>query len=338
MSERSHPASPRRLALARAAGWVAHSPSLTTAAAWAGALAALAITAPAQFAAWRALWRQAAIELSAGELDAGALALRAASAIAASALPVLAVAAVAALAAHLLQVRAFFVPRRRVPGAPPVPRSARRRLGAAAWALARAAALTAVGLAATWASFDELVTWGGGPAPSAAVAAGARVALALAATWAALGAVELIASALLRQAALRMTASEHRQEVREQAGAGGFWRRRPGSPAASEVGAARRHLADATVLVLGDAVAAAVRWQPSRRPEPEVILVRRGPAASYAVALARRSEVPVVRSPTLAAQLAAAVSREGDRADVPALARAELAELVVAVRRGGAPR
>ncbi len=332
MSDRSHPASPRRLALARAAGWVAHSPSLTTAAAWAGALAALASTAPAQLMAWRALWRQAALELSAGEVSGGASALRAASAIAISALPVVAVAAVAALAAHLLQVRAFFLPRRRVPGAPTLPRSVRRRLGAAAWALARAAALTAVGLAATWASLDELAAWGSGQAPAAAVAAAARVALSLAATWTALGAVELLASALLRRAALRMTASEKRQELREQAGAGGFPRRRP--PAASEVGAARRHLADATVLVLGDAVAAAVRWQPSRRPEPEVILVRRGSAVSYAVALARRSEVPVVRSPTLAAQLAMAESTEGDRAEVPALARAELAELVVAVRRG----
>lgn len=330
MSERSHPASPRRLALARAAGWVAHSPSLTTAAAWAGALAALASTAPAQLAAWRALWRQAAVELSAGEVSGGALALRAASAIAVSALPVVAVAAVAALAAHLLQVRAFFLPRRRVPGAPTLPRSARRRLGAAAWALARAAALTAVGFAATWASLHELAAWESGPA--AAVAAAARVALSLAATWTALGALELLASALLRRAALRMTASEKRQEVREQAGAGGFPRRR--SPAPSEIGASRRHLADATVLVLGDAVASAVRWQPSRRPEPEVILVRRGSAVSYAVALARRSEVPVVRSPTLAAQLATAESAEGDRAEVPAPARAELAELVVAVRRG----
>lgn len=337
MSDRSHPASPRRLALARAAGWVAHSPSLTTAAAWIGALVALASTAPAQLAAWRALWQQSAAELATTEPAAGALALRAA-ATATSALPVVAVAAVTAFAAHLLQVRAFFVLRRRVPGAPQPPRTARHRVGAAAWALARAAALTAVGLAATWAGLDELAAGWRGQSPANAVAAGSRVALALVATWVALGAVELLASALLRQLALRMTASEQRQEVREQAGAGAFWRRWP-SRAASAVGATRHQLDDATVLVLGDAVAAAVRWQPAKRPEPEVILVRRGAAVSYAVALARRSGVPVVRSPTLAAQLAAATARpEGDLADVPAPARAALAELVVAVRRAVAPR
>ncbi|MBK7534046.1 MAG: EscU/YscU/HrcU family type III secretion system export apparatus switch protein [Myxococcales bacterium] len=342
MSERSQPASPRRRDLARKAGVVAHSPTLTTAAAWLGALAALIATGPAQLAQLQDLLRQAlrstaqaegATEVAA-EVAAAPRVSAALLAVASLVLPVVAAAAVAALGAHLAQARAFWIPRRAVPGAPAWPRGAGARSAGGLWALVRAAALLVAGVGWLFVSAPQVAALAPGAGPRAA-ALGACAALlsssllVLAATWVALGALELVGRALALAAASRMTAAETRREQREQGGAVAAWRARAGragSAAPAPLGSTSLGLEEATLVVLGDSEAAAVVWEPRRAPEPQIALTRRGVGVSHVLALARQGGVPVIRAPQLARQLV-----EAGGAAVPPLARAPLAELVVAV-------
>lgn len=340
MSERSLPPSARRLADARRAGLVASSSTLTAAAAWGGALVVALATAPTLAQRSRDLVLGALREPAwrGGASDAPALASAITGALAtalALVAPLVVGAAVAALVVHLVQVRALWLPRRRVPGAPTLPRGAAARAGQAAWSLVRAAALAAAGVWYVWTHVDALAApmRAGASSLGLAGAALAGATLTGAAVWGALGVVELAARALRLAAALRMTPAERRAELRAHGGASPELRAaRRATGGGDSTGPAA--LAAATVLVVGDDHAAAVRWEPRVDPEPSLALVRRGVGVGHAVALARAAGVPVVRAPALARELADGPEPErGGRRPVPAAARARLAEVVVAVRR-----
>jgi flagellar biosynthesis protein FlhB len=278
---RPFPPSPRRRALARGAGLHAASPLLVGALACGAVLLAIAMlgaAAVARLGTWLAAATRGEATLGAGDLPRAVLELAA---------PLLGVAAIVAIGAHLAQTRAVWLPRRRVEGAPAVQHGDARALvapfviGAIAfgwlWLVApRLAALTAVPLAGAL-----LVT-----------SAAATFAIA----WVVLG----VGDALLRHrelaSALFMTAREKREDERLASG-DPRWR--------AERTRAQRvpELAGATLLVLGDGVAAAIAWDPVRRPVPIAIAHGRGARATQLLALARRHGVPVHREHALADKL-----------------------------------
>ncbi|MEZ4358890.1 MAG: EscU/YscU/HrcU family type III secretion system export apparatus switch protein [Kofleriaceae bacterium] len=301
MSDRTLPASPRRRALARRAGLVPHAPTLTTAAAWAGALAALAASGPGLVGRLSDGLGDGLRGAAAAPPRAalGALAWRGLVDAAQLALPILVAAASAALLAHLAQTRAAWLPRRRVRGAPEPPGGAGARVRGALAASLRAAALAAVAVGWLIAAAPALAA--SLRAPSAASLAGAAsllagAALTLTATWVGLGAIELVARTLAVARASRMTPAEQREELRA-AGRAGLTRPRPSDEA-------RLQLVEATLVVTDDEVAVAIAWHPRRAPAPRVVAARRGPGAGQLQALARRDGVPIRRAPVLARALA----------------------------------
>lgn len=383
MSDRSLPATPRRLALARKAGAVAHSPTLTTAAAWAGALAALIALAPrlleelqrglrhgllaaspaaassASSAAASSTTASAAavVEGTAAAPFAPAPALASVDQLAALvgdslvaaaqlAAPVALAAALAALVVHLAQTRAVWIPRRALRGAPLPADDLAARAGRGLAQAVRGAALAAAGLgsliAAAPALAATLILDDGRLLPvTAAVLSSA--ALAIVAAWVALGAVELVARTLALAAAARMTAEEHREELRASGGAARLWReqRQRASRAtfASATSAAttttttttttspapssradRLALAGAALLITGDEVCAAIAWHPRRQPAPRLVLARRGRGVEFILALARAGGLPIHRAPELAGQLAALAERPAASSPAPASA------------------
>jgi flagellar biosynthesis protein FlhB len=355
VSDRNVPASPRRLALARKAGAVAHAPSLTTAAAWAGALAALVALAPSLLGALGSALRRGLLVASepvlAGPappagLQGGAMPSLVSSmthslgAALMTALPVLIAGAAAALFAHVAQTRALWIPRRQVKGAPQLPGGFGARAAGGLWAAVRGAALAAVGLGWLMAAAPSIAAGmqleDGRLLPaSAALMAGA--ALALVATWIGLGVLELIGRAWQLAQAAKMTPAELREEQRSAGGASRSWaeqRRRSGAKAvpkgtrtaAGTLSLAARDLSDlegAWLLLAGDEVCAAVAWHPRRMPVPRVIAVRRGRGVESLLALARRRSLPIRRAPELAQRLA-----EAGPGVVPEASWRELAALV----------
>jgi flagellar biosynthesis protein FlhB len=330
VSDRNLPASPRRLALARKAGAVAHAPALTTAAAWAGALLALVALGPQIAAALREGLRRGLVHAGAPSLEplparAPALAALVGESVAgalAIAAPVLIGGAVLALGVHLAQTRGLWIPHRRLRGAPLPPNDLATRARGSLWATAKGGALAAAGLGSLVAALPVLAA--ALSLESAALlpliaAALSSAGIALVATWVALGALELIGRTLALAAAARMTPAEQREELRESGGAGRLVR-----------GAARRAsdderelLAAATLLVAGDGACAAVAWHPRRSPAPAIVLTRSGRGVELVLSLARRDRLPIRRAPSLAAQLAAAGPGE-----VPRALWTQLADLV----------
>lgn len=327
MSERNLPATPRRLALARRAGLVAHAPSLTTAAAWLGALIALSSLAPRLGDVLRQGLRQG-LELAGRPQARGAssLAVELSVATLSAALPVVLAAAALALLAHVAQVRAVWLPRRRVEGAPAAPSGMGARARSALWSSARGCVLAVAVLA-----------WLGSAAPrvgqvlalrdadllpaGAALIGGAT--LVAVAGWVALGALELIGRALLLATSARMTAAELREELRATGAGSRRWaeeRRAAGADGGSLADRQRRELAEAAILVVGDDLCAAVAWSAQRSPVPRVISARRGRGVGSLVAEARRQRVPIQRAPQLAELLVAAGPGDAPREAWPLLA------------------
>ncbi len=109
---RPFPPSARRRALARAAGLTAVSPLLVGGVACAAAMLAIAVLGRALVARLGA-WLAAVVAAEAAALAPGA----AARAVLTLGLPALATIGLAALAAHVIQTRAPWLPRRHVPGA-----------------------------------------------------------------------------------------------------------------------------------------------------------------------------------------------------------------------------
>jgi flagellar biosynthesis protein FlhB len=348
VSDRNLPASPRRLALARKAGVVPHAPTLTTAAAWAGALAAMLATAPQLIAGLREALRRglaasapfpAAVDATragpggsavwqGSAASPSSVATLAASvwdglgAALAAALPILAAAAALALVVHLAQTRGAWLPRRNVPGAPAPAVGAAARLRGGAWAAARTGSFLAVTAgwlgAATPAFAAHLMLEPERLLPSGAALIAALL-LALAATWIVLGGLELIGRSLALARAARMTPEEQREELRATGGGARMWRQRR-QPAGQRQ---RDELAEATLLVVGESVCAAIAWHPQRSPVPQIVASRRGRGVQAFLAVARGEGLPIRHAPALAGRLAAS-----GRGAVPEALWPELAKLV----------
>jgi flagellar biosynthesis protein FlhB len=336
MSEhRPFPPSPRRLALARLAGLTAASPLLVGAGALAAALAVAVLLA--ERAATRiGAWIVAAVSAADGARGSG-VASEAASAVTSAVastllplgslaavtvelvLPLAGAAAIAAFIVHVAQARAVWLPRRRkVPGAPALPREGAART---MLELAATAAIATLALAWLWLTAPALASLASDPRSAAAAIAGSLVTLAI-------GVIALgVLDALLRHrqlvAALAMTHDDKREDDR-LAAADPRWRARrlavQRAPAADLV-------ARAAVVVVGDATAVAIEWDPLRQPVPLRNATGRDALAMQLIALARRHQVPVHRDERLARELAIA---EGP---VPDHAWPRLAEIVAATRR-----
>lgn len=255
--------------------------------------------------------------------------------------PLLAVIALAAIVAHLVQTRAVWLPRRRLPGAPaPEPQRVRRAL----LDLTAALVIGAVVIGWLWTMAPRLAQSIGSPLAGAALIASLVAALAIA--WVCLG----IGDALVRQAeyagALRMSHADKREDDR-LSGADPRWRARRAAiqrearttrtrtPAAGRRGPGRASLlvlgddvanavAGSSALLLGEGVAVAIAWDPAYRPVPTATAIGRGAHATQLLGLARRHAIAVHRDPELTASLAATVG------PLPESAWPRLAEIIAA--------
>lgn len=323
MSEtRPFPPSPRRRALAHQAGLSSASPILVGAFACGAAIAAASMIAA-----------RAASVLGATIVDAtnraaspNPSALPAPAAITRDliglAMPILLAIAIAAVIAHLAQTRTLWFPRRRIENAPSLSRAPGTRT-----LFEQASAAAIGGTAFGWLWFvaprlAALINDRGFLASVAAAVAAFIVTLAIA--WVVIG----VADALVRHAqlasALRMTAQEKREDDR-LAAADPRWAQRRRALAREPVAAPA--IARSTVLLVGDDVAVAIAWDPTRQPVPLRTAVGRRARATQLLALARRQRLPVHRDAELAAAL---VGAEGD---VPEAHWPRLAEVIAAVRR-----
>ncbi|MEZ4366967.1 MAG: EscU/YscU/HrcU family type III secretion system export apparatus switch protein [Kofleriaceae bacterium] len=303
MSERVLPPTPRRRALARAAGLAWHAPTLTAGAALLGAVAALAWFAGADASApLRAAMRAGADGADGRAVDV-ALALRAVPvATLALVLPPLAGALFAAALAHTAQLGGVWRPRRRLPGAPGRTRTATARLVDGLGAAFAAAAIVVITLAWLAVHGDDLIALAAHPSaawPGAVVRLGIGAIAVLAGTRVACGVVAAVVEARRHRRDLQMTEAERRDELRR---AGADPRRRArgfaGDHAAATVAGA---IARARVVVTDGTIAVAVAAPAG--DAPRVVAVGRGPDATSLLARARRDRVPVTRQPTLAAAL-----------------------------------
>ena len=324
---RPFPPSPRRRALARAAGLTAASPLLVAAAALGAAAATSAILAR-DAAHTLGSWLAAACD---GHASLAPAALP--RAIATLAAPLLGLAAVAAIAGHVAQTRGLWLPRRRIEGAPAVP----RRTGLLD--LLGAIVIGTTAFAWLWLTSPRLAALATAPPAQAALAVAAFVAT-LAITVVVLGTLD----ALLRHAALAnalaMTAEERRQDERLSA-ADPRWRARRLEVARADARTlartngtqtnrpdAREQIAAANLLLVGDDIAVAIAYDPVRHPTPTRISAGRGAAATQLLAHARRQALPIHRDAQLAAALAADTpTRMVGEAHWP-----RLAEILAAVR------
>ncbi|HEY4239245.1 MAG TPA: EscU/YscU/HrcU family type III secretion system export apparatus switch protein [Kofleriaceae bacterium] len=321
MAARPFPPSPRRRALARRAGLVAASPWLVGGAALAIAVALLPILA--RIAAEELEWRLGYVihtrALEPADLvedlrSIGAVILRVA-------LPLVGLAAAAAIVAHVAQLRGVWLPRRRVPGAPVV---APARFARGAGSLGAAIVVGLVAFGWLWAMAPRLAAlfdMRGDRLPLVgALLASALAAFAIAVI--ALGVIDALARHAALGAQLAMTSAEKREDDR-LAAADPRWREVRASLARG-ANPAEAVAASTLVLVDGDA-AAAIAWDPVRRPIPTRLAVGRGARAAQLLALARRYRV-AIHTDALASSLAA------DDGPIPEAHWPRLAEIVAALR------
>ena len=316
VSERPFPPSPRRIALARRTGLTAASPVIVGALACAAVAAIIAVgrglVAPLGEAVAAACDGHSA--LATGDLVLAVLAVAA---------PVLGAIAIVAGAAQLAQTRAAWLPRRRLDGAPTIDGGPSARVRRAALDLTGVGVIGAVVLAWLWwmaPHLAALVAVEPGTAIAAVAALLGSAVAALAIAWLALGIVDAIVRRIELAHALAMTAAERREDAR-LAAADPRWAHR-------RAALARPSLEGAVVLILGDDAAAAIAWEPSRRPVPTRVAVGRRAHATQLLGLARRHGVAVHRDPALAAAL-------GDAdGPVPVEHWRRLADVLAAIRRG----
>jgi len=211
------------------------------------------------------------------------------------ALPLLGAAAIAAFVAHVAQTRALFLPRREVAHAPAAPRDRDYR------GVAFAAAIGGVAFGWLWRAAPALA------APDALPAAAITLVIAAAA----IAALDAIARSVRHTQALRMTAQDRREDAR-LAGADPRWRELRAKLANDPA----LDVARASLVLLGDGVAAAIEYHPTRAPRPRVV------ASGQLLGLARRYAIPVQRDAALAALPVG---------DVPERHWPRLAEIVAAV-------
>jgi len=268
-----------------------------------------------------------------GALDLGAVS----HAVVELAAPVLIAAALVAAVAHFAQTRTLWLPRRKLEGAPAMPRPPRwlelfspAVIGATCiawlWLVAprNAAVTTAPGVAALLASFVATI----------------------ACAWAGLGLVDALVRQLALRDSLAMTPAEKREDDRLSS-SDPRWRARRSELARTP------QIAGAAVVLLGDKpssatlapaagpaavtsgpaavaselAAVAISWDPARQPVPFRLATGTGPRAKQLVALARRHRIAIHRDAELARALA---DSEGA---VPDAHWARLAEIIAALRR-----
>jgi len=322
MASEQRPFAPsaRRRALAHRAGLHAASPLVVGGVACAAAAIALGL-AGAATAERAGAWIAAAARGDVSALRARDLL----GAVVELAAPVVVAVAIGALLAHVAQTRALWLPRRTTPGAPHLPAGSIERARRAGFELAAACVIGGVTFGWLWLVAPRLARLPVAPLAAAALVASALAAFAIA--WVALGAIDALLRHRALAGALRMTAEEKREDDR-LAGTDPRWRtyranlRRPAS--ANELATA---VAGASVLVLGDDHAAAVAWDPVRRPIPIRTACGRGARATQLLGLARRHRIAVHRDPALAAALV------DDTGPVPERHWPQLAEVIAAVRR-----
>lgn len=348
---RPFPPSPRRLALARASGLHGASPLLV------GAAAAVALIGAVVFLA-RAMathvggWIAAACSAADGAAVAAATTPLTGSPLTGSplthsavtgtgapfapavtplaisnmvgavlelALPVIGAAAIAAVVIHLAQTQTIWLPRRRLPSAPTLPR---HDVSRAALDILGAAVIGAVCIGWLWTTAPQLA--GLVHSPRAAGTAIASLLVALAITWVALGVLDALVRRVQLAGALAMTRDEKREDDR-LAAADPRWRaQRLGIMRGGSVSDA---VARAAFVLLGDDVAVAIAWDATRRPVPMRTATGRRARATQLLALARRHRIAVHRDAALAARL---VDNEGP---VPESEWPRVAELIAAVSR-----
>jgi flagellar biosynthesis protein FlhB len=312
---RPFPPSPRRRALAQQAGLSAASPLIGGALACGAAVAIafmLAAAVARQVGAWiaNACDGRASLELA-----------RVPSALLQLALPLLGAAAIAAVLAHVAQTRALWLPRRRIDQAPSVPRAGVAR---AAFELASAAAIATVAFGWLWLTAPRLAVLLRIDALVNGVAASiASVLVSLGIAWLVLGVIDALVRHAQLANALAMTPQEKRDDDRLSAADPRWARMRRSLMREPIAGAA---VARAAVVILGDDVAVAIAFDPTREPIPTRTSTGKRARATQLVALARRQRVPVHRDVELAAAL---VGAEGA---VPEQHWARLAEILAALR------
>lgn len=327
--DRPFPPTPRRRALARAAGVVLESPAFTAAAALATGVLAVVVIAPAIGRSLRASTAAAFSHATATATDGGADAVTRATATSASTVtadvlaavgPLLLAAAVGAVVATAVLTRSLFVPRRHIRGAPTVPPEpgVDATLG-----LGRAAVLAAVGATFILTHVPALAALATPASSSGSSASSSSApllrALALDALAHAAVAALLVAATdvVVRHrrlaAALRMTPREAREEARV-AGNDPAARRRLRDARAHDP---RARLRDATLVLVGADVVVAVRYA-SGMTAPVLVRAARGVERQQLLAAARALGVPALADGELAAAVAGGITP----AHHPALARA----------------
>ncbi|MEZ4400541.1 MAG: EscU/YscU/HrcU family type III secretion system export apparatus switch protein [Kofleriaceae bacterium] len=314
--DRPHPPSPRRRALARAAGRVLTSPAAVAALALgAGVVATIGVVASSAEAVAAVTRARLAHATDDGAVAGAGAALAAVPfQVLALAAPIVIAAAAGALLAQGALARGLWIPTRTLAGAPTVgaePATAGQRTVEALLALGRAAILLAVAAAALVGRLPALASTAGGPGRALLGAAGATMAtVAIAAVVLAL--VEIGWRAYRLRQALAMTTREWRDDARASGGDPHARRALRGARVDD-----RALVATARVVVLGDELAVALAWQPAARPT--VARVGRDLAARRLVAAARAARVPLVADATLATALAAGAGAIAD-AQLPAVA------------------
>lgn len=230
--------------------------------------------------------------------------------------PIAVAAALGGLIGQAVLARGLWVPRREVRGAPATGAEAAtvgERAGEAALTVARALLVLGVAIAVTVARLPRLASLATTPAP----AAGAW--LGLVATAAATAAVAAVATSLIDVAwryhrlrrSLAMTTREWREDAREASG-DPRWKRAARDAQRDD----RALVADARVVIAGDAVAVALGWQPGG--PPRVTHRGRGLAARRLRNAARAARIPLHADPALAARLAGGAAVPDDA--LPAVA------------------
>lgn len=323
MSEtRPFPPSPRRLALARQAGFSATSPILVGAFACGAAIAATIMIAA------RAAERLGATIIDATNRAASPDIAALPSPVAITrdifglAVPILVAIAIVAVIAHLAQTRTLWFPRRRIDQAPGLPRAVGTRT---LFELASAVAVGGTAFGWLWLVAARLAALIGARdllASVAAVLAAFIVTIAIA--WIVVGIADALIRHLQLANALRMTAQEKREDDR-LAAADPRWARERRALAREPIAAPA--IARSSVLVVGDDVAVAIAWEPTRQPLPWRTAVGKRARATQLLGLARRQRLPVHRDAELAAAL---VDAEGA---VPESHWPRLAGIIAAVRR-----
>jgi flagellar biosynthesis protein FlhB len=323
VSDKPFPPSARRLALARQAGLTAASPMLVAGVACGAVVLAISF---GRFGLGD-LVASACNAAGTHDLDPASAAMRIAGTVLAVAAPIVLAAALAAVLAQLAQTRTLWVPRRRIPHAPALEAGSATRARTTAFELLATTTIGAVTFGWLWIFAPRIATLVELDA-SAQLAAlgslGVSVLAAIAIAWIALGVLDALAHHVALATALRMTATEKREDDR-LASADPRWAQQRALLARD--GTVSNAVASCAVILLGDDVAVAIAWDAVRRPIPTRVAIGRRARSTQLVGLARRHRIAVHRDAALTRALADA---EGP---VPESRWRELADILVAVRQ-----